>query len=79
MRPVLVDVRDGSGEGGHGAHGEGEREVLCGICCWRCWEYMRFEEVGIRKGRRVWAAVVGLRRGDEGGERLFVAEELHVG
>ena len=28
VRAVLVDVRDGGAEGRHGAHGEGEREVL---------------------------------------------------
>jgi hypothetical protein len=46
---LLVEVRDGCGNGGGcgSAHGERERQVLCHVCYWRFPEYVRSEEVEI--------------------------------
>ena len=61
VRAVLVDVRDGGCEGGHGAHGEHEREVLGHVGFGLGWEHVCFEEA------RGWA--VGRRGGSCGGKK----------
>ena len=60
VRAVLVDVRDGGREGGHGAHGEREREVLGRVGFGWGGEHVR---------REVQLEVIGMRRCFWGRER----------